>query len=49
MTDGTQVGMWVRSTICLQKFGDGWTVTHEHTSVPFDGTTGAAALDLQPD
>jgi uncharacterized protein (TIGR02246 family) len=49
MTDGTQVGMWVRSTICLQKIDGDWTITHEHTSVPFDGATGAAALDLQPD
>lgn len=49
MTDGTQVGMWVRSTICLCKAGGTWTVTHEHTSVPFDGATGTAALDLQPD
>lgn len=49
MTDGTQVGMWVRSTICFRKIDRAWTITHEHTSVPFDGATGAASLDLQPD
>lgn len=48
MTDGTQVGMWVRSTICFRKVDGDWTITHEHTSVPFDGATGAAALDLRP-
>jgi len=48
MTDGRQVDMWVRSTICLRKTGGDWTITHEHTSVPFDGATGAASLDLQP-
>lgn len=49
MTDGTQVGMWVRSTICFRKTDRDWTITHEHSSVPFDGATGAASLDLQPD
>jgi uncharacterized protein (TIGR02246 family) len=49
MTDGTQVGMWVRSTICFRRTDRDWTITHEHTSVPFDGATGAASLDLQPD
>lgn len=49
MTDGTGVDMWLRSTICLRKTDGEWTITHEHTSVPFDGATGAAALDVQPD
>ncbi len=49
MTDGTQVGMWVRSTICFRKTERGWTIAHEHSSVPFDGATGAASLDLHPD
>jgi uncharacterized protein (TIGR02246 family) len=48
MIDGTHVGMWNRSTICLRKIDGAWIITHEHTSVPFDGTTGAASLDLQP-
>lgn len=49
MTDGTQVGMWLRSTICLRRTDGDWTINHEHTSIPFDGATGAASLDLQPD
>ncbi len=49
MTDGTQIGMWVRSTICFRRAEQGWTITHEHSSVPFDGATGAASFDLHPD
>ncbi len=48
MTDGTVVGMWLRSTVCLRQAGQDWLVTHEHTSVPFDGATGAASLTLEP-
>jgi ketosteroid isomerase-like protein len=48
MTDGTVVGMWLRSTVCLRQAGQDWLVTHEHTSVPFDGVTGAASLTLEP-
>ncbi len=48
MTDGTQVGMWLRSTVCFRKSGPDWTITHEHTSVPFDGATGAASVGLEP-
>jgi ketosteroid isomerase-like protein len=48
MTDGTVVGMWLRSTVCLRQAGQDWLVTHEHTSVPFNGATGAASLTLEP-
>jgi ketosteroid isomerase-like protein len=48
MTDGTVVGMWLRSTVCLRQAGQDWLVTHEHTSVPFDLATGAASLTLEP-
>lgn len=48
MTDGTVVGMWLRSTVCLRQAGQDWLITHEHTSVPFDGATGAASLTLEP-
>jgi ketosteroid isomerase-like protein len=34
-TDGEREDFWVRSTVGLRKTGDGWKVTHEHTSVPF--------------
>ncbi|MDG4830097.1 nuclear transport factor 2 family protein [Solwaraspora sp. WMMD1047] len=44
MRDGTEVGMWVRATTCLRREGDGWTIVHEHASVPFDPDTGRAVL-----
>ncbi len=34
MTDGTEVSMWVRSTVCLRETGEGWKIVHEHSSVP---------------
>ena len=46
--DGGNVSMWVRATVCLQKIGGSWRIVHEHQSVPFNGETGQAALDLQP-
>ncbi len=48
MTDGTQVGMWLRSTVCLRRADGDWTIAHEHTSVPFDAATGETALAAQP-
>ncbi|MDQ3656295.1 MAG: nuclear transport factor 2 family protein [Chloroflexota bacterium] len=47
-TDGADIEMWVRSTVCFQKVDGAWIVTHEHGSVPFDPETGLASLDLQP-
>ena len=46
--DGQAIGMWLRSTVCFRKIDGEWTVTHEHTSVPFDGESGRASLDLKP-
>jgi ketosteroid isomerase-like protein len=48
MTNGREVGMWVRSTVCFRKLDGEWMVTHEHTSVPFDAESGKASVDLQP-
>ena len=47
-TDGGEIDMWVRATICCRKIGGKWLVTHEHISVPFDMETGQASLDLKP-
>ena len=44
MRDDTEVGMWVRATICFRRQGDAWTIVHEHASVPFDPETGHAVL-----
>jgi uncharacterized protein (TIGR02246 family) len=48
MTNGREVNMWVRSTVCYRKIDGKWTLTHEHTSVPFDAESGKASLDLNP-
>lgn len=45
---GGQVDMWVRATVCFHKQDDKWLIVHEHQSVPFDGATGKASLDLKP-
>lgn len=48
MTNGTEVDMWVRSTVCFRKAEGEWAVAHEHTSVPFDAESGKASVDLKP-
>ena len=46
--DGHSIDMWWRATACLRKSDGRWTVTHQHSSVPFDMATGKASMDLQP-
>jgi PhnB protein len=53
--EGTKRGhgrgaLWFRSTLCLKRAAGGWSVVHEHHSVPMkmDGS-GLAATDLTPD
>ena len=48
MTNGTALDMWLRTSMGLRKIDGAWTITHEHTSVPFDTESGRAALDLTP-
>lgn len=48
LRDGQAVDMWVRTTLGCQKGAGGWTISHEHTSVPFDAATGQAAVALHP-
>jgi ketosteroid isomerase-like protein len=40
---------WMRETLVLERRADGWTIVHEHTSVPFymDASL-RPAFDLQP-
>jgi ketosteroid isomerase-like protein len=47
-TNGGQLDMWWRTTICFRKIDGQWMITHEHNSVPFDVETGKASLDLKP-
>lgn len=48
-TDGETVDLWFRVTLGLRRAADGWTIVHEHESVPFymDGSL-RAAVDLKP-
>ncbi|MGO1080485.1 YybH family protein [Inquilinus sp. CA228] len=48
-TDGESVELWFRVTLGLRRAADGWTIVHEHESVPFymDGSL-RAAVDLKP-
>ena len=48
MADGQAIAMWLRSTVCFRKIDGQWMVTHQHSSVPFDGESGRASLDLKP-
>jgi ketosteroid isomerase-like protein len=48
MTNGREVDMWVRSTVCFCKAEGAWVVAHEHTSVPFDAESGRASVNLKP-
>jgi len=48
MTDGKELEMWWRTTLCLCKVDGKWTIKHSHDSVPFDPATGAASLALKP-
>jgi uncharacterized protein (TIGR02246 family) len=47
-TQGGQLDMWWRTTVCFRKIDGKWMVTHEHNSVPFDVESGKASLNLKP-
>jgi uncharacterized protein (TIGR02246 family) len=46
--DGQKLEMWWRATLCFRRIDGKWLVTHQHNSVPFDATSGRAAIDLDP-
>jgi hypothetical protein len=48
-TEGMKVDLWFRETLGFRKIDGKWTITHEHSSVPFymDGSF-KAAVDLKP-
>ena len=48
LTNGREVGSWVRGTSCCQRTQGRWLVTHEHISLPVDPATGRPATDLTP-
>ena len=47
-TDGKEIDMYWRATVCYRKIDGKWVVTHEHNSVPFDPESGRASLDFKP-
>jgi ketosteroid isomerase-like protein len=46
--DGGELDMWWRATVCYKKIEGKWVIVHEHSSAPFDVTSGKASLDLKP-
>jgi ketosteroid isomerase-like protein len=48
LTNGREVGSWVRATSCCQRSNDRWLITHEHISLPVDVASGSAVTDLLP-
>ena len=47
-SEGQELDMWWRSTVCYRKLSGEWRATHEHNSVPFDPKSGRASLGLKP-
>lgn len=45
---GNGVDMWWRATTGFTKHDTKWVITHIHSSVPFDMTSGKASLDQKP-
>jgi ketosteroid isomerase-like protein len=45
---GDAIDMWFRETVGYRREGGRWLVTHQHSSAPFDMTTGKTLLDLRP-
>ena len=50
LTNGREVDMWMRSTLCFRKVDGQWKIAHGHSSLPFlmDGSY-RAARDLLPE
>lgn len=47
-TDGHELDMWWRATVCWRRVDGDWKISHQHASVPFDVGSGQASLDLAP-
>ena len=48
LSNGHEVGYWVRATSCCQRSDHGWSVMHEHISLPVDFESRSAVMDLAP-
>ncbi len=47
-TKNGELDMYWRETMCFEKINDAWSITHQHSSVPFDTANGKASLNLKP-
>jgi ketosteroid isomerase-like protein len=47
MTNGREVDMWVRSTVCFRRTDGKWMIAPEHRPVPFDAESGEVSVDLK--
>ena len=48
LTDGRDVGYWVRATVCCQRSDQTWLIAHEHISLPVDVKSGRMVMDAVP-
>lgn len=48
LKNGLEVGYWVRASNTFRRLHHGWSITHEHVSLPVDLESGSAAMDLVP-
>jgi len=48
LTNGREVGIWVRGTSCSRRTDGRWLIIHEHISLPADLANGRPATDLTP-
>ena len=46
--NGQDVVVCVRSTVCLQRLGGEWLITHEHISFPINPQEWSAVVDATP-
>lgn len=48
LKNGNRTDYWVRWTGCFRKIDGNWLIVHDQVSVPFDGQSGRALLNLEP-
>jgi ketosteroid isomerase-like protein len=48
LSDGREVGYWVRVSNVCRRVESRWIISHEHVSLPTDMKSGNAVMDLAP-
>jgi ketosteroid isomerase-like protein len=46
--NGLDLAVWLHSTVCLERTGDHWSITHEHISLPLDPKDWSVVVDAEP-